>query len=563
MNDNDRQTNLDRLWQQGQQLKAEGNLDQAIAIFKQLIETDPDAALGYHFLGECFAQQNYLSKAIKAYQQAIKLDSHNPWTYHCLGQVLFWQGNTSAAITHCEKSIQIEPNQPAFYTQLGQYLSKIEATDKAIAAYQEAIKLDPNVPDSVYSQLISLMLIQEQVQAALEINHSALEYHPDSAKLYFEQGNIFTTKKSYQKAIISYQKAVELQSNFWDAYQNLGNVLQQLNRSQEATEAYQLAEINFYQAQTFTKADLPLDFDWQVYLALNPEFQFSSKFEAIAHLMNYGLQENKLYSLKHLHDSQKRPDIAPQSIVQSEQVSVESYQSQPTKLAVLVHIYYFDLWSELCEYIQNIESEFDLYINIVATIWQPDMHQVIRADFPNANILISPNRGRDLGGHLSLMAHLDFAQYNLFCLIHTKKSPHIDPRVSNIWRRDLLNALLGSKAKASHNLTLMNHYPHIGLIGSRYWRSTAIGDNLRNYQYLLEMFGIKETFRNCEYLSGTMMLIRSSIMEQIYEKLHNLELESGDEQELGFHIDGQVAHAIERIIGNLVRDRGLAFFWQE
>ena len=57
-----------------------------------------------------------------------------------------------------------------------------------------------------------------------------------------------------------------------------------------------------------------------------------------------------------------------------------------------------------------------------------------------------------------------------------------------------------------------------------------------------------------------MTLVRSQIMETIYNHFRNVELEGGDDKELSFHVDGQVAHAIERLIGNLVRDRGLEMF---
>ena len=148
------------------------------------------------------------------------------------------------------------------------------------------------------------------------------------------------------------------------------------------------------------------------------------------------------------------------------------------------------------------------------------------------------------------------------CLLHTKKSPHIDSQISDIWRRDLLDALLGTKEKAAHNLAIMNQYPQIGLMGSRYWRSTTMGNNLENYNRLLKELKIKSTAQNCEYLSGTMMFVRPQIMETIFNHFQDVELEDGDQKELSFHVDGQIAHAIERLIGNLVRDRGLDFFWQ-
>jgi lipopolysaccharide biosynthesis protein len=43
--------------------------------------------------------------------------------------------------------------------------------------------------------------------------------------------------------------------------------------------------------------------------------------------------------------------------------------------------------------------------------------------------------------------------------------------------------------------------------------------------------------------------------------LKNLELESGDNQTLNFNMDGQLAHAIERVVGNVVRQLGYRMQW--
>ena len=561
--ENEVQPTAQALINQGNKLWQDGLLDEAISTFQQATESDATAYKVHHHIGCIFAKQSKLEEAVAAYNQALEINPNYHWSYHGLGRVLLWQGKWEEAIAAVHRAIEIEPNEASFYDLLGKCLERQGNIEKAISAYQDANKLNPQLSESIYSRLIELILVQDKTDLALDTCAIAVKHYPQSAQLHFQQGNILAIKNRWQEAISRYKKAVEFKSDFWNAYHNLGDVLLKLDRQEEAQQAYELAESKYYQAQSFSKSDLPDDFDWQMYLALNPDFNFSCKFDAISHLMNYGLEENKLYALKHLHDSQKRPDIAPQSIVQSTNQNTQTNKAQSKKLAVLVHIYYFELWPELCRYIQNIETEFDLYINIVASVWQPYMHEKIRADFPEAKILISPNRGRDLGGHLSLMSHLDFAQYDLLYLLHTKKSPQKDSKYVEIWRKDLLDAILGTKEKVRNNIAIMRQNPHIGLLGSRYWRDTNIANNLNNYHLLLDLFLIKKNTRNCEYLSGTMMLVKFKIMQIIYEKLHDIRLESGDKKEFNFHIDGQLPHAIERVIGNVVRDQGFSFFWQE
>ena len=64
----------------------------------------------------------------------------------------------------------------------------------------------------------------------------------------------------------------------------------------------------------------------------------------------------------------------------------------------------------------------DVRVNLVEGMTSRRLAERIRRDFPNAMIRISPNRGRDIGGNFALMADLDFANYDIVCLMHTKKA---------------------------------------------------------------------------------------------------------------------------------------------
>jgi len=547
----------------GHQFKQSGELEQAIISYKRAIELNCHCDEAYHFLGEILAQKNELTEAVGYYFQALELNSQNHWTHHCLGQTFSWLENIDEALSCAVRALELQPNQPEFSAQLALYLKIKGNRTEAIAYYQRALQLNPSLGETAYLHLIELMEEKHQTKEAISFCQAGVQAHPDCAQLQFLTGKIFAHENLLQDAISSYNKAVILEPNYWQVYDALSSIHTQLGQTKQAKQAQTQAEQAFFQIPEFNRSELPADFDWEIYLAFNSELEVNTRLEAISHFLLYGIKENKLYALKHLHDPNKKPDIAPLSQISTGNNQTLTSPASTKRLAVLIHIYYFDLWSELASYIQNIPHGFDLYINIVASIWYPQMHDIIRQDFPQAKIIVSANRGKDVGGHLSSMGHLNFAQYDLMCLLHTKKSPHIDSRISDAWRRDLYQALLGSPAKAVENIDLMNQHEQIGLIGSRFWRCTMMGNNWPNYNRLLAEFNISKTAQDCEYISGTMMFVRSQIMETIYHHFRDVELEPGDQKSLDFHVDGQVAHAIERLIGNLVRDHGLTMFWQE
>src|SRR5262249_27685909 len=95
------------------------------------------------------------------------------------------------------------------------------------------------------------------------------------------------------------------------------------------------------------------------------------------------------------------------------------------RTAVLAHVFYHDLWDELAGYISNLPLPYDLYVNLVEG--NPDNERLtpyIRARFPTANVQVTENRGRDIGGFLRLIATVlkSGRPYDSLILLHSKKS---------------------------------------------------------------------------------------------------------------------------------------------
>ena len=76
------------------------------------------------------------------------------------------------------------------------------------------------------------------------------------------------------------------------------------------------------------------------------------------------------------------------------------------------------------------------------------------------------------------------------------------------------------------------------------------------------MLDVKPESRDVEFVSGTMMYLRREVLQRIFETCKDLPFEGGDDTPLGFHLDAQWAHAIERVIGNVVRDMNYRFEWR-
>ena len=302
--------------------------------------------------------------------------------------------------------------------------------------------------------------------------------------------------------------------------------------------------------------EIPIDFRPNEYLGLYPDLADGlaglSPLEALRHYMRSGRWEPRLHTLR--TDKSETP-AAPAT-------QRQTAPEQPP-LCVLAHVYYPELWSELSAYLGNLPLDsYHLYVNLVDTTFTQELLTHVRHDFPHARVYISPNVGRDIGGHVQTLRSLRAENYPIFCLVHTKKSPHMSAGEAQRWRRKLLVPLLGSSQTAEDNIRLMLEDDAIGLLGAARCRYTEINDNPQKYHELLDRLGVKEDARKVDFLSGTMMFVRREVLQRLAEGANGLDFEPGDDQSLAHHRDGQWAHAVERAFGAVVRDMGYRMEWR-
>ena len=302
--------------------------------------------------------------------------------------------------------------------------------------------------------------------------------------------------------------------------------------------------------------EIPIDFSAEEYLGLYPDladgFAAATPLEVLRHYMLHGRWEPRLHTLRG-----DEPQTATAPAAQT------STPPEQPPLCVLAHVYYPELWPELSGYLANLPAgRYDLYVNLVDTTFTQELLTSVRNDFPHARVHISRNRGRDIGGHFQTLRNLHMENYRVFCLAHTKKSPHMSQGEVQLWRRKLLGPLLGTPETAHDNMRLMLDDDAIGIVGSARCRYNQLNDNPQKYFELLDVLGVKEDARDVDFLSGTMMFVRREVLQRMFEATAGVDFETGDEQSLAFHRDGQWAHAIERAFCALARDMDYRVEWR-
>jgi superkiller protein 3 len=223
-----------------------GKLSEAIQVYYQVIEQQPDFAYAYHNLGEALAQQGELSAAIVAYQKAIEIDpelrlvssplfadeiehNSNPSdAYNAIAEGLQNQGNLSGAFAFYYQSIQHQGNaiHLEFYRHLGEVLiaslQNLTNPKEALNQIQQQVEQHPMSWELYYCLGGSwLNLNQNQVSQAVAYYQQAIKLNPD--------------------AIPAYYKLIELQPHDPEIYQQLAAAFERKNQPNEAAIARLLA----------------------------------------------------------------------------------------------------------------------------------------------------------------------------------------------------------------------------------------------------------------------------------------------------------------------------------
>lgn len=226
-----------------------------------------------------------------------------------------------------------------------------------------------------------------------------------------------------------------------------------------------------------------------------------------------------------------------------------------SETAVILHLYYEDLFEELADqYLCNIKH-FDIFISIKKDI-NPERLEQILAKFPGACIFIFDNIGRDIYPFLQTFRFIFGHRYKYMCKIHTKKSPH--RKDGNEWRTHILQCLLGDEDRISTFLNAFDEDASLGLICSDdsltpLEKSEFIAGNLHNLKKLLgKLGGNLDSFRKFYFPSGSMFWFKPESLHLLLE----LGLTETDFEEETGQLDGSLAHAIERLFGYVPGLRG-------
>ena len=254
------------LFLKGEEFFAKGSYQKAITYLEKTLQLEPDNAEVYNNLGIAYRKLGHYSKAISALEKAIQLKPNFVEAYSNLGSAYIYFGDYQQAISALEKAIQIDPSFAGTYYNFGFVYTKFGNFQKAAHYLEKAIQIDPNYAEAYNNLAFTYMklgdyqkakestekaktLFQKQgdkqgitaaeniemmLKKAKKLDSKEEKGDDVKAKEYLLKGSDFFDNKDYNKAIEYYQKAIQIDPNFAEAYNNMGTTYIKVNNYQKA-----------------------------------------------------------------------------------------------------------------------------------------------------------------------------------------------------------------------------------------------------------------------------------------------------------------------------------------
>jgi len=224
--------------------------------------------------GELYLAQNNLSEAINDFEIALKVDSTRQDIYVKLSDLYLKQGNSKHAKEILDKCLKYYPanvqarlklgylylyldlyreamqqviilernnlqNADSYFLK-GLILKQTKTYEDAALAFKKSLEFNKK-NDQAYI-LLGLIYTELKNDVALEYFKTAANMFLDNAEVFYNQGFALQEFGKYKDAKESYLRAIELDSTYFEAYNNIGYLyLNFLNNNDEALKYFSKA----------------------------------------------------------------------------------------------------------------------------------------------------------------------------------------------------------------------------------------------------------------------------------------------------------------------------------
>src|SRR2546423_644504 len=256
---------LEAIVQAGIAEKTAGRLERAHSLFQRAIDLDPDSSVLHFLLAETLYNRGLHEEALRSVKRSIELNPDNPDALYLIGFILGDLGRSEEAGDANRRAVMLNPTlvraqanlslqtyrhqvtpshqqrTPAgAHITLGRALRQKGYFQEALKEYEKAIE-GGEANAEVLQAMLELYLLQRDTGAAIATaDRFAREFSP-TAKTWNGRGVALQLEGRHAEAEESYRRALEIDSSYPFAQNNLGVLLWHKHDTKAAINSFRRA----------------------------------------------------------------------------------------------------------------------------------------------------------------------------------------------------------------------------------------------------------------------------------------------------------------------------------
>jgi len=200
---------------------------------------DP-AVVGSLRSGIALQQRGRIDEAKAVYEEILRQDPGQGDTLYLLGFLAYQAGDFEKAVGYLQRAASALGPHPATLNTLGASLQALGRLDEAVESYSSAIRIKPDNADALINRGLALQALHRNSEALADYDRAA-RLRPTDSRVWTSRGKVLGRLLDHKKALASFDRAIRCDAGNVQALIGRGDILRHLKRYAEALDAYEAA----------------------------------------------------------------------------------------------------------------------------------------------------------------------------------------------------------------------------------------------------------------------------------------------------------------------------------
>lgn len=221
---------------QGKELAEKGSQDEALVVFNQAIDENPQLTVAHLGIGDIYRDREVYDQADQAYRKAVVSDPNNFEARYFLGLTNQLQGKLRQAISSYERALRIDPDSYLANRDMGAAYLQSGKPDEAIPFAKKAVKANPESQPG-WANLAAAYSLTGDYNKAVEAYRQTLELGEAATPVLLGLADAHIKLGNYLRAE-NVLRAIERAGGDPIARERMGLVLFKQRKFEAASKAY-------------------------------------------------------------------------------------------------------------------------------------------------------------------------------------------------------------------------------------------------------------------------------------------------------------------------------------